>query len=183
MRGSILTLFLTRPTGSLQTLVAAGALVISIASIAFAWGYQIFTGNLPCELCLLQRIPYYFGIPVAAVAFAIAARRGPAALARGLLVIFGLAMLVGMVIAAYHAGVEWGFWAGPSACTGPVDGPAVQASDLLAQLSAPNTTPVIRCDVPYFRIFGLSFAGLNTLSSAFLAALTFFGAITARRSV
>ncbi|MCW2308533.1 disulfide bond formation protein B [Rhodobium gokarnense] len=169
-------MFLTRPTGGLQTLVAAGALIASIGSIAFVWGYQILTGNLPCELCLLQRIPYYLGIPVAAVALAVAAKRGPAPISRGLLVIFGLAMLVGMVIAAYHAGVEWHFWAGPDACTGPVDGPAVQASDLLAKLSAPNTTPVIRCDEPYFRIFGLSFAGLNVLASIFLAAFAFFGA-------
>ena len=91
-------------------------------------------------------------------------------------------MLIGLGIATYHAGVEWHFWAGPDACTGPVDGPAVQASDLLAQLSAPNTTPVIRCDEPYFRVFGLSFAGLNVLASAFLAAIALFGAGTARRS-
>ena len=64
-------------------------------------------------------------------------------------------------LGTYHAGVEWGFWQGPTDCTGPV-GNLGSAGDLLERL---DTVKVIRCDEVQWRFLGLSLAGYNVLIS------------------
>lgn len=172
---------LIQPTDAAHKLAAGFLLAAAVFSLAFAWGYELTTGNLPCELCLAQRVPYYVGVVLAALAFFAAWRDGPAVVARGMLVLFGLMMLYGMSIAVYHAGVEWHFWEGPTACSGGGAGAStLDASNMLDRLSRGATT-IIRCDQPYFRILGLSFAGMNVLASLFLAAVAFYGAALAAR--
>ena len=66
---------------------------------------------------------------------------------------------------AYHAGVEWGFWPGPSDCTGTLE-KAGSVTDFMKQL---QTTKVVRCDAVAIRILGLSLAGWNAVISAAMA--------------
>jgi disulfide bond formation protein DsbB len=63
-------------------------------------------------------------------------------------------------MATYHAGVEWGFWPGPTACTGT--GTGLSFNDL----AAGSLKPVIACDAVQFRLLGISLAGYNALISA-----------------
>ena len=72
---------------------------------------------------------------------------------------------------AYHAGVEWGFWPGPTECTGALPR-AATVEDFLKQL---QTVKVVRCDSAALRILGLSLAGWNAVISVGLAALAVFG--------
>lgn len=134
-------------------LIALGA----FATIAGAWFIEIVLGVKPCPLCLEQRIPYYAGIPVA-LAAAWAAKDHPKA-ARALLALTAVIFLIGSGLGAYHAGVEWGLWKGPSDCTGPIQKPAAMG-DFLKSL---NKVTVIRCDEVAMRIFGLSLAAWNAL--------------------
>jgi disulfide bond formation protein DsbB len=152
---------------------ALAVLAIGGAALAGAWGFQLIGGLPPCHLCLLQRIPYYLGLPVAA-AVALGAWRGvpPAWLRLGLALV-ALAMLTTAGIAAYHAGVEWGWWAGPADCSGEAIKPLGSVDDLLAQM---NTVQVVRCDVPALVVLGLSLAGWNVLLSLGLAAVALRGA-------
>ena len=55
----------------------------------------------------------------------------------------GVAFAVGAVLAAYHAGVEWKWWPGPTACTGSARG-AVSAASVLASLDVKQH--MVRCD-------------------------------------
>src|SRR5580704_11690695 len=85
-------------------------LVLAVLAIGGAWYSQLVWGLAPCELCLLQRWPYYVGVPLAAVTVVLAFRersggRGTIAF---LLWILALVFLVSAGLAAYHAGVEWG---------------------------------------------------------------------------
>jgi disulfide bond formation protein DsbB len=64
---------------------------------------------------------------------------------------------------AFHAGVEWGFWPGPTACTG--------VGESMDFNSLNNMTPVIGCDVVQFRFLGISLAGYNALISLAIVAL------------
>ena len=159
---------------SLQTLTplqaALGVLAIAFATIAGAWIFE-WAGYLPCELCLMQRWAYYAGVPLAALV-AIIAARGPRRLAGAGLALLGLIFLGGMIFGAYHAGVEWGFWPGPTGCTGALTR-ADSMADFLKQL---ETTKVVRCDAVAIRILGLSLAGWNAVISAAMAALAFLGA-------
>ena len=85
--------------------------------------------------------------------------------------ILALIFAASVVLGAYHAGVEWGFWAGPTECTGALDR-AASVSDFLKQL---ETVKVVRCDSAALRILGLSLAGWNAVISAGLAALATLG--------
>ena len=64
-------------------------------------------------------------------------------------------------LGTYHSGVEWGFWQGPTDCTGPVVNLG-SAGDLLSRL---DTVKVVRCDEVQWRFLGLSLAGYNVLIS------------------
>jgi disulfide bond formation protein DsbB len=142
------------------------ALVVLAAAAATIGGALVFEhafGLLPCKLCLMQRNPYYLAIPIAlavAVMPARAARIGLAALA----VIFVASAGLG----TYHAGVEWGFFAGPSDCGGTPAATPGAVGDFLKQL---ESTRVVSCTEPAWRFLGLSLAGWNVVISLALAGL------------
>lgn len=143
----------------LDKILVGLAFALGLATIAGAWGSQLFGGLVPCELCLEQRMAYYWGLPVLALVL-IVWNRLP-------LPVWCLAVAIGAAIFAwstymgsYHAGVEWAFWPGPTACTGT--GLALSFDDL----AAGTVKAVIPCDAVQFRFLGISLAGYNALISA-----------------
>jgi disulfide bond formation protein DsbB len=152
--------------------LAVAALVISVATILGALGFEHVGGYQPCALCLMQRTPYYMGVPIAAAALLAVWFTAPRILTMALLAAFSLLMLYGGGLAVYHSGVEWGFWEGPASCAPTVDvGSAVDMLNQLTTEHAPSCT-----DAPW-RMLGLSFAGWNVLASALLFLL---GAVSTR---
>ena len=102
------------PLGRLASPRSAAAVVLAgaAATIGGALVFEHGLGYLPCKLCLEQRYPYYLAIPVALAAALVPSR----AVARAALAIVALLFIVSAGLGAYHAGVEWGLWAGPSDC-------------------------------------------------------------------
>jgi disulfide bond formation protein DsbB len=150
---------------------AAGLiLLIAAATIAGAWIFQAF-GIAPCELCLSERIPYYVGVPVAALTLIFALRESKALMLVGFILLF-LIFAFSAGFGIYHAGVEWHFWEGPTACTGSTMTKATSMQDFLHQL---QTVKVVRCDAVAIRILGLSLAGWNAVISAVLAVVAIWG--------
>ena len=143
--------------------------LIAFATIAGAWIFEAF-GYLPCELCLKQRWAYYAGVPLAAITTLVAARNEK--LARPLLWLLALLFFGSMIFGVYHSGVEWGFWPGPTTCTGAAT-TAGSMDDFMKQL---QTTQVVQCDKVAIRILGLSLAGWNAVISAAMSALAVIGA-------
>ncbi len=158
---------------SLTTRFAAVVTLGMAATVGAALCFEHIGGYIPCHLCLLERDPYYYGIPVGVIAIATSLFRMPAWIPRALLVVIGVMMLVGAGMGIYHAGVEWGFWAGPSSCTSTPGAATTSAGDLLSSL---NTVHGPQCDQAALRILGLSLAGWNTVASLILAAIAFVGA-------
>jgi disulfide bond formation protein DsbB len=154
---------------NLPLLIALIILAIAAASIAGAFAFEAL-GYLPCELCLKERIPYYAAIPLAGLA-ALFAARGHKKPLRAAFVGLALIFAASAAFGAYHAGIEWGFWAGPTECSGVLER-ARSVQDFLHQLQG---TMVARCDAPALRIFGQSLAGWNAIVSAGLAALAVKG--------
>ncbi len=140
----------------------------TLATIVGAWGFEIIGGYQPCPLCLTQRWSYYIAVPLAAImiTMVLSDKISSQLLSAGL-GILALVMLVGGVLGAYHAGVEWGFWPGPSSCTG--------GGGLTGGLPDLSQT-IVQCDEVQIRIFGLSFAGWNAIISGFCALVGFRGA-------
>jgi disulfide bond formation protein DsbB len=152
-------------------LAASAVGLVAAATLAGAWFFQLVLDIQPCPLCLEQRYAYYLAVPLAALVAVATAKDAPRAVVIGGLALLTLAALGNAVLGGYHAGVEWGFWAGPTDCTGPV-GNLGSAGSLLDRL---NTVKVIRCDEVQFRFLGISLAGYNVLISLLMAALALWG--------
>jgi disulfide bond formation protein DsbB len=138
---------------------------LAFVTIAGAWIFQAF-GYQPCELCLTQRYAYYAGVPLAAVAFALAASGAARPLVRAIFWLIALIFAANVVLAIYHSGVEAKLWEGPTACTGSIG--ATGGGNLLDQLAK---VKVVRCDEVQLRVFGLTLANWNIVISAALTAL------------
>jgi disulfide bond formation protein DsbB len=167
------------PRSASPALTAALAvLVIAAATIAGAWYFQLVLGLQPCPMCLEQRYAYYLAIPLAALVAFAAGLRAPRGLLICGLVILALAALGNTVFGAYHAGVEWKFWAGPTDCTGPV-GNLGSAGSLMDRL---DSVKVVMCDEIQWSFLGISLAGYNALISLLMTAIAVWGvAKSARR--
>lgn len=141
-------------------------LLIAGAAILGALAFQHIGGYQPCALCLMQRTPYYVGIPLAAAAAIAAVLRAPRTVLAVLFGLVALLMVYNAGLAAYHAGVEWKFWEGPASCAPSVG--IQSAADMLDQLQNAHAPS---CTEATWRMLGLSFAGWNVLISTALAAL------------
>ncbi|MFN3675267.1 MAG: disulfide bond formation protein B [Sphingomonas pseudosanguinis] len=134
------------------------ALLIPAALLAGAWASQLIGGLYPCEMCHWQRWPHYAALVPALLAFVVPQRS-----IRGSLVILAaLLIAVSGAIGVAHAGVEYGWWQGFTACTSTVDLTGLSAAD---RLSAIMKAPVIRCDVAQWTLAGISLAGFNAIIS------------------
>ena len=145
--------------------------LIAAATLAGAWFFQLVLEILPCPLCLEQRYAYYLAVPLGALVAIAAARGAPRPLLLVGLAVLALAALGNAGLGAYHAGVEWHFFQGPTDCTGPV-GNLGSAGNLLERL---DTVKVIRCDEVQWRFLGISLAGYNVLISLLMAAIALWG--------
>jgi disulfide bond formation protein DsbB len=153
--------------------IAAAAIVVAIggaATILGAWFFQYGLGLRPCPLCLEQRYPYYFAIPLAIMVL-----MGDTVGSRRRVLLAGLAAITALMLwnaglAGYHAGVEWKWWAGPQTCGGAPD--MGTGGSILKQIETLN---VVRCDEAAWRFLGLSLAGYNVLISLALAAVAAWG--------
>lgn len=144
---------------------------VAVATLAGAWFFQLVLDIRPCPLCLEQRYAFYLAIPLALLVALAAAKGAPrGAVVAGLLVL-ALAALANAALGAYHAGVEWRFWQGPTDCSGPVVDLG-KAGSLFERL---DTVKVIRCDEVQWRFLGLSLAGYNVLISSLMAAVALWG--------
>jgi disulfide bond formation protein DsbB len=149
------------------------AWVILAAAAATIGGALIFEhgfGLRPCKLCLVQRNPYYLGIPLAFLA-----ALAPVRWARIGLTLLALVFLVSAGLGIYHAGVEWGFFPGPNDCGGT---PAPQAGSMGEFLKQLETTRVVSCTEAAWRLLGLSLAGWNVVISLALVALALWPLLT-----
>lgn len=134
------------------------ALLIPLTLILGALGTQFIGGLFPCEMCHWQRWPHYFAIPVAALAFFVK----PAGTQRLLVALAAVAILISGLIGAFHAGVEYHWWPGITACTAGY----TSLEDIMS-------APLVRCDVAQWEFAGISLAGFNFLIST-IGALTIF---------
>ncbi len=151
-------------TSALDKKATVLAFLLGLVAILGAWGSQIFGGLVPCELCLEQRLAYYWGLPVLALILVLW-NRIPLQVWYIAMVIATAIFIWGTYMGAFHAGVEWGFWPGPTLCTGLGD-PDLNFGDLSGEIKA-----VIPCDHVQFRFFGISLAGYNALVSLAIVAL------------
>lgn len=169
---------LTSPAGHSQRQTALIVGIGMALAVGTALAFQHVGGFIPCKLCLEERLPYYIGIPVMILAVASSMMHAPAVLTRGLIAIGGLLMVWSMVLGGYHAGVEWGWWAGPADCGAVGQSAAGSGNGILDQID--RVVPP-SCDKAAGRFLGISFAGWNFTASVVLAIIAFTGALTSEK--
>ncbi len=141
--------------------LAVLGLLIAIAAFGAALISQHFFGLQPCQLCIWQRYPYAIGIPLGLIGVAMASP-GSSRLFLGL---SALAFAIGVGIAVFHTGVEFGWWLGLSSCGGDVAGD----NDLGAFLERMKGGRPPACDERKVFFLGLSMTNWNALVSADIA--------------
>lgn len=136
------------------------ALLTPAALLGGAYLSEYGFGLAPCEMCWWQRYGHF-----AALVLALLALSRPQM--RLLSMLAALAIAVAGLIGGYHAGVEYGWWQGLTACASGTIAPGADPLDAIM------STPLVRCDVAPWTLFGISLAGWNFLISLLAAGAVF----------
>lgn len=131
---------------------ALGIVLMSILALVGALTAQYGFNLRPCELCLIQRVPFALTIILGLLAYFWTAKRIP------LIVLSGVAYLVNSGVALFHSGVERKWWAGLTGCTTPDMSGSIE--DLMKRI---QETAVVRCDEIPWSFLGLSMANYNVV--------------------
>ena len=142
-------------------LILNGVLVFSIISLSIAYFIQYVLGHKPCNLCLIERIPYIASIVLISLLFILNRFK------KIIAIILFLFFIFGAIISFYHVGIEQGFFSESFVCNLSSSQDNLTAKQLLKQL---ENTPV-SCKEVTFRLLGLSLATINTIISIILSGI------------
>ena len=120
-----------------------------------AFFIEYILGHQPCNLCLIERIPYGLSIMIIMAIFLIKKNQ------KFLVMLLILTFIFSFAISFYHFGIEQGFFQESSVCGVKDSTEIVTKEDLLKQLSKKT----ISCKDVTFRIFGLSLTSINIVIS------------------
>ena len=126
------------------------AVLIPAALLGGAYVAQYGFGLYPCEMCWWQRYPHFAALALGLVSLVAKPARVWVALA-------GLAIITSGLIGGFHAGVEYHWWQGITACS------RIEAGGSFTDFAA---APLVRCDAAPWSLFGISLAGFNFLISS-----------------
>ena len=130
-------------------------LLISLVAIISAYFIEYALGHQPCNLCLIERIPYILSIVLILIIFRF--KKTEKFLILFLILIFVFSFL----ISVYHFGIEQGFFEESSLCTLKNNSNVISKEELLKILNERT----ISCKDVTFKIFGLSLTSVNIIIS------------------
>ena len=142
-------------------LLLNGILAFSILSLSIAYFIQYVLGHKPCNLCIIERIPYIAAIILISLIFIL--NRYQKIISSLILIFF----IFGAVVSFYHFGIEQGFFSESLVCDLGNSQP-LKKEDLLKQL---KKTEIVSCKDVTFRFLGLSLATINTVISLILSGI------------
>ena len=137
-------------------------LLFSIFALIAAYFIQYVLKHEPCNLCSIERIPYFFSIIVISICLF------TEKFEKLSLIILSLIFFSATLIAFYHFGIEQGFFKESLVCDLNNESNNLSKEALLNHL---KTMPVSCKDVT-FKIFGLSLATFNIFISLILSIIT-----------
>jgi disulfide bond formation protein DsbB len=129
--------------------------LFSFIALISAFFIEYILGHQPCNLCLIERIPYVLSIMIIMGIFLIKKNQ------KFLVVLLILTFIFSFAISFYHFGIEQGFFQESSVCGVKSLTEIITKEDLLKQLSEKT----ISCKDVTFRIFGLSLTSINIVVS------------------
>ena len=136
-------------------------LAFSILTLSIAYFIQYVLGHKPCNLCIIERIPYIAAIILISLIFIL--NRYQKIISSLILIFF----IFGAVVSFYHFGIEKGFFSESLVCD-LGNSRLLNKEDLLNQL---KKTGIVSCKDVTFRFLGLSLATINTVISLILSGI------------
>ena len=144
-------------------LLLNGILVFSILALTIAYFIQYVLGHKPCNLCIIERIPYIAAIILISLIFII--NKYERIISSIILIFF----VFGAVVSFYHFGIEQGFFSESLICELTNNNP-LNKEELLNQL---KKAEIVSCKDVAFKFLGLSLATINTIISLALSGIMF----------
>ena len=128
---------------------------VSLISIISAYFIEYILGYQPCNLCLIERIPYGLSLILIFLNFILKKME------KFFIILLILIFIFSFLITIYHFGIEQGFFQESSICELRNATEIMSKEELLKQLNERN----ISCKDVTFRIFGLSLTSINIFIS------------------
>ena len=130
-------------------------LLFSFVALISAYFIEYVLGHQPCNLCLIERIPY--GISAILIITILVLKKNQ----KFLVLLLILTFIFSLTISFYHYGIEQGFFQESSVCGVRGFNESITKEDLLRQLNE----KIVSCKDVTFRIFGLSLTSVNIFIS------------------
>ena len=137
-------------------------LIISLVSIISAYFIEYVLGHQPCNLCLIERIPY--GLSIFLIMINYVTKKNE----KFILLLLTLIFVFSFLISVYHFGIEKGFFEETAICGLKNADDFISKEELLRLLSEKT----VSCKDVTFRVFGLSLTTINIGLSLFLIILS-----------
>ena len=141
--------------------ILVGILSFSISSLLIAYYTEYVLGHKPCNLCLIERVPYFISFIL--TSFVLILNR----LEKIISIIILLSFIFGTIVSFYHFGIEQGFFNESLVCN-LGNGEALDKEQLLKQLEQSTVTS---CKDVTFRFLGFSLATINMIISIILSGI------------
>ena len=136
-------------------------LLFSIFALTIAYFVEYVLGHKPCNLCLIERLPYVLAIII--ISLGLILKKFEKTIIIFLILIF----VVATIISFYHFGIEKGFFEESLVCKLDNNITNLSKDELLKELQKET----ISCKDVSFRIFGFSLATINTIISLILSVI------------
>ena len=130
-------------------------LLISIIALVSAFFIEYVLGHQPCNLCILERIPYFFAIIVVFINYKFIQFE------KIFILILSIIFLAGTILSLYHLGIEQGFIEESLVCDLKNGSNLLSKEEILKQFQEKS----VSCKDVTFKVFGLSLTSYNILIS------------------
>ena len=129
--------------------------LISLFSLILAYFIEYILGHQPCNLCLIERMPYVGALILIIINYRFNH------LEKYLILTLIFIFLAGTLISLYHLGIEQGFIEESLVCDLKNSSEILTKEEILQQLQK----KIVSCKDVTFKIFGFSLTSLNIIIS------------------
>ena len=145
-----------------KNLVIKFIFLVSIIALVSAFFIEYILGHQPCNLCVLERIPYFLTIIIVLLNYKFIQFE------RFFILILAIIFLAGTILSLYHLGIEQGFIQESLVCDLKSGSNLLSKEEILKQLQEKS----VSCKDVTFKIFGLSLTSYNILISLIISIST-----------
>jgi len=132
--------------------------LLCLISLISAYFIEYVLGHQPCNLCLIERIPYGLGLILITLNYTLIKNK------RFIILLLILTFIFSLIISFYHFGIEQGLFEESTVCGLKNALNEISKEEILKQLQAKT----ISCKDVTFRIFGFSLTAFNMFISLIL---------------